>query len=283
MDGPRLAFEEAASMSTIAEHRRRHAAYELHRRRQVAYGRWEPWADAGPVREHLRALMDAGVSRRKIAALAEVPETAVVRVLYGAGKPPAAKIRTATAKQLLAVQATPEVLAGARFIDATGTQRRLQALVANGWWKNRLAAELGLDANCVWRYLTQATITPVKAAAVKEMYERLWDQAPPVRDRWEQSASTAARRMAAANGWARPMDWDEDIDDPAARPCRPGGDSAVDEVAVERALGGEAVDLAPADVAEAVRVGTARGMSAAQLARATKRSSRTVQRRRSAA
>jgi hypothetical protein len=85
---------------------RAHREYARWRARQIAYGRWEPWAAAAPVREHVRALRQAGVSYEAIAQAAGVATMTVHRLLHGEpakGRPIPGRIRAAQAKQLLAV------------------------------------------------------------------------------------------------------------------------------------------------------------------------------------
>jgi len=273
-------------MRTEAQ-KRLHAAYEANRRRQIAYGQWNPWHDAEPVRAHVRSLMRQGVSRRRIAELADVTDATLTRMLYGVNRrrrkaPPSKVIRNTAAQRILAVRATTETVAPTALIDATGTRRRLQALIANGWSRSKLADEFGLHRLSVGRYLQRDLVYARTAVAVRDLYDRLWDVPPPEDTKWDRTAASAARREAREQGWPVPMDWDEDIDDPNARPAGARRSPAVDPVAVERALVGDSVDLSPADFAEVVRIGTARGMSAAELAKVTGRSSRSVQRRRAA-
>ena len=90
---------------------------EDHRARMKLYGRWQPYVDAGPTREHLRALAAAGIGWRRAAQLAGVAPGAVSKLLYGGpgDRPPSRGIRAETERKLLAVRAVPESLsAGAR-------------------------------------------------------------------------------------------------------------------------------------------------------------------------
>jgi transcriptional regulator with XRE-family HTH domain len=268
------------------EERRRHAAYEAYRRRQIAYGCWEPWADAEPVRAHVRHLMTQGLSRRRVAELADVPDAAVMRLLYGGtGRPPVRQIRGHRARALLAVRATRDVLSPHARVDATGTHRRLQALVAMGWSQVKLSEQLGVHRDVVSQYLSRAKVYAQSAAAVRDLYDRLWNVPPPEATRWDRSAAEYARRKAAAAGWVPPLAWDDEtIDDPAARPH--GATKAahvVDPIAVEQVLAGHGGGLNRAERREAVRIGTARGLSAEELAALLDISDRTVQRDRSEA
>jgi len=268
--------------------RQSHAAYEQYRRKQVAYGRWQPYMDAEPVRAHVRALMAAGVSRRRIAVLAGVHEATIGRLLYGrTDRAPSGQVRTASARALLSVRATKEALSPRTAIDATGTKRRLQALVALGWSRQKLAESFGADRSCIGRYMVRDRVQASTALAVKDLYDRMWDTAPPEETRWDRAAAAAARNYAADRGWVKPMAWDDEtIDDPAAKPSGTKQGKApaiVDPIAVEQALKGEKVHLNSVEAAEVVRIATDRGMSARQIAAITGRTARTVVRRRAAA
>ena len=60
---------------------RLHRDYVRSRARQIAYGRWQPWAEtADPVREHVRRLRRAGASYRAVARAAGVSPMTVCRL-----------------------------------------------------------------------------------------------------------------------------------------------------------------------------------------------------------
>lgn len=98
--------------------RRGHA----HRERMIVYGRWQPFADASRAREHVQALSAAGIGWRRAAELAGVSETSVSKLLYGGpgGRPPTRRLRTETARKLLAVQPSLEALGARAHVDAAG-------------------------------------------------------------------------------------------------------------------------------------------------------------------
>ena len=107
------------------------------------------------------------------------------------------------------------------WADATGTRRRLQALMRNGWSMGLLSARLGCTRQVLRKKLGESErCTAATAAAVRDLYDDLWDQAPPEGDRFERRAATMARRYAAERGWVVPLAWDEEtIDDPDAGPA----------------------------------------------------------------
>jgi transcriptional regulator with XRE-family HTH domain len=216
-----------------------HRDYARWRTRQIAYGRWKPWADAAPVREHLRQLRATGASVEAIARTAGVSPMTIYRLQRNNssnGQPVLNRIRTAQAERLLAV--TPATFRSARR-DATGARRRLQALVAMGHPAVSLARHLGVPACRTWNIIrgTTATVTPEMHTAVRELFERLWDLCPPERTAAERRAVTSARARAATHGWPTPMGLDDDhIDDPAYRPrttWRPATGTGVTTPAVQ--------------------------------------------------
>lgn len=110
------------------------------------------------------------------------------------------------------------------FIPAAGSHRRIQALMWNGWSLGQLAARLGCHRRPLLTKMTRDQITPASAAAIRALYDELWDQPPPETTRHERAAATRIRRHARARGWVPPQAWDDDeIDDPAATPV-PGWD-----------------------------------------------------------
>ena len=197
--------------------------YARWRSRQIAYGRWEPWADATQVREHVRQLTQRGASCRAIAHAAGVSPMTVCRlyrVEHPTGLSGPRRIRAAQARLLLGVTSVAlEGVASRR--DATGTRRRLQALIAMGHSGVSLARLLCVPPRTVWDLVrgTTITVSPLLHTAVCDLYERLWDQLPPESTGAERRAATAARARAAARGWPTPMGLDDDqIDDPTYQP-----------------------------------------------------------------
>jgi hypothetical protein len=198
-----------------------HQAYSRWRTRQIAYGRWQPWADAGPVRDHVRALRGHGASYRAIAQAAGVSAMTVHHLLNGSGSQTGQlphRMGAAQASRLLAVRIP--VAAGSRR-DACGARRRLQGLVALGHCPAALARRAGIADPPMRRLLTGQTrrISPALHATVEVLYDQMWNHLPPERTRREQAVADAARHRAQAAGWPPPMALDDDrIDDPAYRP-----------------------------------------------------------------
>jgi hypothetical protein len=191
------------------------------KRRAKAEQRWgvatPSYVDAEPVREHVRELTAAGMGWARVEHAAGVSSGTVGRLLYSEnGYPPSRRIRTESAQRILAVRLD---LADMARVDATGTRRRLQALIASGWSHRTLARQLGAGVNMVHRAIRAEMVNAATARTVAALYGRLWDVPPPTDTPTARTTALRARRLAASRGWAPPMAWDDaDIDDPEARP-----------------------------------------------------------------
>lgn len=189
-------------------------AYHEQRNRLIAAGAWAPLVDAGPVAAHVQALMQAGLQRSHVAQLAGVAASVITKLLsVRTGSRSSRRVRAETARRLLSVP-RPSV-------DATGTRRRLQALVAIGWPPPALDDQLGEQPGSVERLLQAGQVDHSTAGRVAQLFERLWDSPPPQHTEEERRAANQARARARTNGWGPPMAWDDElnpIDDPAAMP-----------------------------------------------------------------
>lgn len=213
--------------------------YEAHRRRMLAYGRWESQkVDAVPVRAHYRALLAAGMSRNQISRVSGVKPDQLdnlVRPRKGRGDQPARVVFKRTADRIMAVTVPDptqvwRTAAEGQRVDPTGTARRLQALVAIGHSQRALAARLGvLEANMP----PIVNGTRLASAGMARKVAALFDELQLV-----PGTSVRARRMGERRGWVSSFAWDEDtIDDPMADPMVDVGEGVgVDEVAVDRGV-----------------------------------------------
>lgn len=166
--------------------------------------------DAEPIKQHLHKLRAAGVGKRTIASQAGVSQTVVDRLLGLNSDRPAERIRPETASRLLGVSTTQ--LANGAYIDAIGTTRRLQALVAIGHSQTSLAERVGWTlANLNVLVLGRRdSVTVATAQLIAQLYDEL-SMTP--------GTNARARSLAQGRNWAPPLAWDDDkIDDPGARP-----------------------------------------------------------------
>lgn len=99
-----------------------------------------------------------------------------------------------------------------RYIDATGTRRRIRALVRMGWSLAEIGRRAKPDAKepsgWVYNLTTQDKVHVNTAARIKYVYDRISHRQGP---------SSAAMKRGIRAGWAPPMAWD-DIDDPNDHP-----------------------------------------------------------------
>lgn len=214
--------------------------YRRNRERAIAYGTWQPYVDAEPVRVHVRSLMQFGIGWKRIAALSGVPTGVLTKLLYGhpqRNMPPSKQMRPKNAAALLAVEPILKNLGAATAIDGTGTRRRLQALVANGWPQAQLANRLGMLPGNFGGVLTREQVTVKTARAVTAIYDELW-RADPADQGVHLQGISRARNQAKASQWAPVGAWDDDtIDDPAAAPDWTGHCGTPEGYRAHRSLG----------------------------------------------
>lgn len=260
------------------------STYERHREREKLYGRWQPYVDAEPARQHVLLLRSYGIGPKVIARLSGVPHGALAKLVYGdrkRGMAPSRRIRPETAAKLLSVQPRVENLAPAGFTNATGTWRRLQALVAIGYSQSQLAGRLGKGKALQFSndYVQAST-----ARAVRELYEQLAFTQPPEATHREKIAASRARRYAADRRWPPPLWWDdEDLDDPtyaghhAYRPRATERRDDIDPVAVQAVIDGRKnVRLTIPERREVIRRLHAQGLSDRAIQRRTGITDRTT-------
>lgn len=147
-------------------------------------------------------------------------------------------------------------------IDATGTIRRIRALMRIGWRTKDIATQCGWTTDrAVQMILRRDRVNRRTAATVARAYDALSMSLGP-------SKTTSAR--AERRGYAPPLAW-EDIDDPSEKP-RIGSTHVrktdVDEVVVLRLLAGQRIDCTTAERNEAMRRWLAAGHPEAELCRA---------------
>lgn len=117
------------------------------------------------------------------------------------------RIRVMTEAKVLAIPVPKPLLSGAP-VDATGTCRRLRALMWMGYTTTLIGAELGVRQNSVSAIAQRQRVTAGTRAAVADLFER-WCMTPGP------SRITAERARRA--GWCGPLSWN-DIDDPFEQP-----------------------------------------------------------------
>jgi hypothetical protein len=255
--------------------------------RERIYGRWQPYVDASPVRAHIADLRAAGIGVERIAHLAGLSVSHIRQLAdHSRGDTrETRRVRPDTATRILDIGMNDASRAPHSRVDATGTRRRLQALIAIGWPGELLAVQLGRRASSLHRSMTGKSVTAGTAHDVATLYERLWNTRPPRGTGEQRAAADAARAYAAAQGWLPPLAWDDIDSDPTppATIADASQPSDMDEIAVERALAGDHItydDLTPVEQQEVIRRLSARGTSIRDIAARLGTTKRTVSRRR---
>jgi hypothetical protein len=274
------------------------------RSRAVAYGVWQPYADAAPVREHLHELRRAGLGVERIIALSGVGSGTVRQLLYASahsGGPPT-RLRTGTARKLLALRPERDVPADGSLCDASSTAERLRELLADGWSLAHLARLLGTDAKRLRATISRHRVRYATARRVAGLHTQLaapWpppDPSQPSENRTTGQSSHACRTpgvpadmpvadirrtLAAARHTdtvlettAEHTNGEGDVDEDYV------DEDYVDEVAVLRAIEGSPVRLTAREQLEVIDRLTERGRSLRDIAAVLRTSPRTVSRRR---
>lgn len=186
-------------------------------RRRVGYDRVNGiprHTSATQTRVHLERLTARGWTQAQIGAAARVNQATICLVLQG--NQPTVHTRTATAILDIRLDQAPPIPRG--LTDATGTRRRLQALMVLGHTVPDIARRIGvgvssLEQTAEGRWVNVRTGTAAKVARVYRQLSVI--PAPPTR------YAELARNQAMERGWYGPMAW-ADIDDPACVPDRDG-------------------------------------------------------------
>lgn len=193
-----------------------HTAYDSRRRALIAAGQWAPFVPAGPVRDHIRQVIDAaGFSHAQFAAAAGV-DARTIRKILG---PAQIRVKTEVAARIC--QVNPALVPVHGWVPAAGACRRLRALAVGGWSASVLAERLSLGVTAVQliREGDQQVVAAATARKVRELYDEIWDTEPPAGTRSERISRGRTRGYARKAQWPPPMAWDDDtIDDPDASP-----------------------------------------------------------------
>lgn len=251
------------------------------RSRNIAYGRiTSSLTPAQPAREHVLKLIARGHTPTSIAELANVPNESIRNLLTGPRRPsrvtnriPARNILIVNSERILATPIEDPV--NVRAVRALQTHRRLQALIAMGWSARKLSLRLGLRPDSLRMVMRNPEVTARMHQMVCALYGDLWNVQPPSATSFDRQTITRSLNWAAAEGWARPLEWD-DIDEDPTPPEADSYDHTVDELAVELAASGEKVRLNVAERRELVKLLHARVWSDPRIAEFAGCDARTV-------
>jgi hypothetical protein len=122
--------------------------------------------DATKAREHVRHLMSLGMGYKRIAEVAGVGSGTVMAMLYGKpNRQPTRRIKPETEAALLAVQFSPN---DGALVDNATTLRQIDAMVAAGIPRARIAERIGCDRPAL--QIAGEKITAKNARGVDQMY-----------------------------------------------------------------------------------------------------------------
>jgi len=175
-------------------------------RRRIAYGRPNARVDPTPALTRLKKIRGEGWTFREIVEATGIPKSSLQRMLRDKPK----FLMQSTANRI--VTATRPGKAPQARVDATGTRRRLQALVAHGWTLTELADQLDRGLANVAKLATAPGCFEHTRREVADLYDRLW--AVEVPDGFGKRRSLT---LARQRGWVGALAWD-DIDNPRAKP-----------------------------------------------------------------
>lgn len=252
------------------------------RRRLQAYGRYQRYVDAHPLRLHVQALRDAGMGLKTIAVRSGVAHGTLWKLCYGkkvthpdgtVTQTPSRRVLRETAEKLYALDPTwsgqPLQLADGAILtteESTRIRRRLQALVALGWSMTELGRRLGIKhpGNAILIIKSDRRLTAATARRAAEIFDELCMTLPREDTRPRRIAAIRSRNFAKAHGWIPPLAL-EDLTTLEAEELQ-----ELDDVAIERRLSGDrTVRLTKSETVEAVRRWVKTGRSQAELERFT--------------
>ena len=167
----------------------------------------EHLVDAEPLREHVAALMAAGMSFKAIALTAGWSSRNALADAMGRKR-----VTPRTLARVLAVHPELDNRRDA-YVDATGSARRLQALAINGWPSRNLAKQLGHKDPATIQHIANGKTPTIRLRTkddIRRLFDELWDQPGP---------SKRTADIAKARGWLPALAWDDElIDSPEHQP-----------------------------------------------------------------
>ncbi|MFI0914362.1 hypothetical protein [Streptomyces abikoensis] len=195
----------------------RYNARNRERLRAQRAGTWDALVDADPVREHILTLHGAGICNGQIATAAGLPIQSIIEFVQSnraRGRGRRRRTSPEAARKITAV--TIDSITHGR-LQATGTQRRIQALVAAGWPLAHIDRQAGASYGQSGRVIRQPIVFAPTARALSQTYQDL-RRKHPEKHGVSRAAAQRARKWAASQQWPSPKYWDrldsDLIDDP---------------------------------------------------------------------
>lgn len=107
-----------------------------------------------------------------------------------------------------------------QFISATGSRRRVQALMTLGWPLVVILDHAGVVRRSLYHFMEADRINRDDAKKIEAAYRKLMLREPSTKE-IDQRQITRAKNRAAASNWAGPMDWNNIETDPFPIMSRP--------------------------------------------------------------
>lgn len=128
---------------------------------------------------------------------------------------------------------------GSLLVDATGSRRRVQALMRLGWSAVAISARLEMDPSNLLNAISRPTdqIQGKTAKRIAAVYDEMSMSLPPTTTANERISVSRTQRLAERRGWPPPLAWD-DIDRDEHAVAHAISDD-LDPVVVERILAGD--------------------------------------------
>jgi transcriptional regulator with XRE-family HTH domain len=163
-----------------------------------------------------------GIAR--IADAAGLCRATVDHIVYGEnGTGPAYTVHRFIERRICRVEPSLELCSQGACIDATVTQRKLQALMANGWAIAEIARELDMNRHQLSNIMRANSVFARTAIRIDRLFDRLQDKQPPTSTRYEKSNRSRALAVAQREGYAPAWAWDDindldEVPDPGYKP-----------------------------------------------------------------
>lgn len=107
-----------------------------------------------------------------------------------------------------------------QFISATGSRRRVQALMTLGWPLVIILDHAGVVRRSLYHFMDADRINRDDARKIERAYRHLMTR-EPASMKIDQRQITRAKNKAISSGWAGPMDWNNIEKDPFPIMARP--------------------------------------------------------------
>lgn len=274
------------------------AEAENERTRLKAYGRYNKYVDAYPIRLHLQELKDYGIGLKQVGRVSGVSNGSLTKIWYGlyettgngqsggANGPgnltrgPSRRVLRTTAERIYAVEPIPANLSpvAADHERTPAARTHLQALVALGWSMSKLAERLGILPSNLGPIIGTSTaggsnkrdglriLSRITVDRIEALFEELAMTLPPRTGHRDKIAYTRSLNYARERGWVPPLALDDLVTDDDSGFDELTEARTVDEAAVWRAVNGDRnVGLTIGDRREVVRILHSRGLSDGQI------------------